>query len=457
MRLSRFRFARIIALTLTALIVVAVTGMTIWRMSLKSKNRARLKAISERGEPVDSMALNQSYAYVTDTENAAFVWLDGAAQMTAEAADGDGWKKFKIPSRGTNLTEVQVKWARGIVESNEEALETFRKAATLTKARYPVDLTPGFNALLPHLATVKKMARLLQAEVVVAVADGDLRRATDAVKTMLAISRSLSSEPLLISQLVAHATDGIAFGATDYLMNRVTLTDAQLAELGAAFLRSEDPNSLYVALVGERATFASVAKDPYAYLSTVGGPTPSSSVSQSAQELGWGFVRMTGFFERDFGFGVDVLTTNIAFAKLPDPDRFSSRTNWSAVETRIHEGRYFLSGILLPALGKAVYRDTEDRTKARIAQIVLAIERYRLAHANRLPENVDALVPTYLTAHLSDPFDGRPLRFKPRESGYVIYSVGPDTVDDGGLERPPKYKDKDPWDVTFIVERAESR
>jgi hypothetical protein len=451
--MTKLRFARIIALILVAIIVVAISAVTIWRMSLESKNRARLKAISDRGEPVDSVALNRSYADVTDTENAAFVWLDGAAEMTAEAEKNDGWKKFKIPSRGTNLTQAQIEWARGIVHSNQPALKTFRKAATLTKSRYPVDLTPGFNALLPHLSKLKSIARLLQAEVAVAVADGDAQRAVDAVKALLAVGRSLANEPLLISQLVSHSTDATAFATMDYLIRRLALTDAQLADLTAAFARSEDVNSLYLALVGERATFVSATKDPYAFLATAGGPPASSSVSQSAQELFFGVMRMTGFFERDFGFGVDALTTNIAFAKLPDPHRFASRTNWSVTEARAREGRYILSGFLLPALGKAVHRDTEDRAKARMAQTVLAIERYRLAHANELPDNLGALVPAYLATILSDPFDGHPLRFKRRESGYIVYSVGPDAVDDGGLERPVKYKERDPWDITFIVGR----
>ena len=455
--MTKLRVIRIIALVLLAVIVVAISAITIWRMSLESKNRARLKAISECGEPIDSVALNRSYANVADTENAAFLWLDGAAEMTAEAEKSDGWKKFKIPSRGTNLTEAQVEWLRGIVQSNQPALKTFRKAATLTKSRYPVDLTPGFNALLPHLSKLKSIARLLQAEAIIAVADGDPKRAADAVKTMLAVGRSLANEPLLISQLVSYATDASGFATMDYVIRRLALTDAQLADLTAAFSRSEDPNSLYLALVGERATFVNAVKDPYAFLATTASPSASSSVSQSAQEMFFGVVRLTGFFERDFGFGVDALTTNIALAKLPDPARFASRTNWPAIEERIKQGRYILSGLLLPALGKTVYRDTEDRAKARIAQTVLAIERYRLARAGRLPESLDALVPDYLATVLSDPFDGKPLRFKPRESGYVVYSVGPDTMDDGGLEMPVKNKEKEPWDVTFIVEGAKTR
>ena len=455
--MAKYRFARIIGLSVLVVIVLAIAVLAIWRMSLESKNRTRLKAISQRGEPVDSAALNQSYAHVADTENAAFVWLDGAAQMTDVAENDEGWKKFKVPTRGTNATAAEIEWARGIVQSNEQALKTFRKAATLTKGRYPVDLTSGFNALLPHLAKLKSVARLLQAEVMVAVEDRDAQRAVDALRTILAIGRSLASEPVLISQLVGYATDGLAFVATDYVITRVALTDAQLADLAAAFSRSEDPNSLYLALLGERANFASVAKDPYAYLSTAGGPPSSSSVGSSAQEMAWGFVRLTGFFERDFGFGLDALTTNISLAKLPDPHRFASRTNWDAIEARATQGHYILSALLLPALGKAVYRDTEDRAKARVAQTVLAIERYRLAHNGALPQNLLALVPDYITAVPIDPFDGQALRFRPRESGYVVYSVGPDMVYDGGLERPAKLKKEDPWDVTFIVERPESR
>ena len=52
-----------------------------------------------------------------------------------------------------------------------------------------------------------------------------------------------------------------------------------------------------------------------------------------------------------------------------------------------------------------------------------------------------------------DPFDGRPLRYKKLEKGYVVYSIGPDGVDDGGLEKAPADPDADPPDITFTVER----
>lgn len=85
----------------------------------------------------------------------------------------------------------------------------------------------------------------------------------------------------------------------------------------------------------------------------------------------------------------------------------------------------------------------------------LAVERYRLARG-ALPETLRDLVPTYIPDVPSDPFDGKPLRYKRLERGYVIYSVGPDGNDDGGKEPPPAVKGKpntSAYDITFIVER----
>lgn len=66
-----------------------------------------------------------------------------------------------------------------------------------------------------------------------------------------------------------------------------------------------------------------------------------------------------------------------------------------------------------------------------------AAERYRGAEG-RWPAAVDDLVPGQLTAVPPDPFGGGSLRLGPdplRPEGLVIYSVGPDRIDQGGRPR----------------------
>jgi hypothetical protein len=67
----------------------------------------------------------------------------------------------------------------------------------------------------------------------------------------------------------------------------------------------------------------------------------------------------------------------------------------------------------------------------RTAIAMVAVERYRLAQ-HRWPEALTDLVPVYLAAVPTDPYDGAPVRFRRFTEGVVVYSVGEDSQDDGG-------------------------
>jgi hypothetical protein len=87
----------------------------------------------------------------------------------------------------------------------------------------------------------------------------------------------------------------------------------------------------------------------------------------------------------------------------------------------------------------------------RDAQAALAVERYRLTNG-KLPSQLSDLVPAFLPSVPSDPFDGKPLRYKTLAKGYVVYSVGDDCVDNGGTEVNSKGYVPG-TDITFTVER----
>src|SRR5206468_7643143 len=111
---------------------------------------------------------------------------------------------------------------------------------------------------------------------------------------------------------------------------------------------------------------------------------------------------------------------------------------------------YILSGLLLPALEKAVTRLAEDSARLRTARAALAVERYRVTHQNELPESLAALVPAYLKEVPVDPFDGKPIRYKRLAKGYVTYSIGSDGADNGGAEKTERTSKKEEgYDLPF--------
>ena len=97
---------------------------------------------------------------------------------------------------------------------------------------------------------------------------------------------------------------------------------------------------------------------------------------------------------------------------------------------------------------------TAAETKARLVALkaALAIERFRLANNNALPETLDALVPNYCSPAPRDPFDERPLRYKKLPRGYIVYSIGADGIDNAGAERANP-KNTGDYDLTITVER----
>ncbi|MCR9119854.1 MAG: general secretion pathway protein GspG, partial [bacterium] len=62
----------------------------------------------------------------------------------------------------------------------------------------------------------------------------------------------------------------------------------------------------------------------------------------------------------------------------------------------------------------------------------LAIELYRREHG-KLPAELSDLVPDFLDEVPIDPFTGDPLIYRVDEDAIVIYSVGRNGVDDGGV------------------------
>jgi hypothetical protein len=104
-----------------------------------------------------------------------------------------------------------------------------------------------------------------------------------------------------------------------------------------------------------------------------------------------------------------------------------------------------------PALTRVAELDLRARAHLELAKTALAIERYRLARG-KLPERLEELVPQYLQAVPSDPFDGNPIRYRPTDPGYCLYSVSDDGQDNSGKEKTDVPSGA-PYDWCFIVTR----
>lgn len=388
----------------------------------------KLAALAAEGEPVTLAELNSSYAEPPAGENAAEIYAQAFESMTpAKTAD-----EAKTPA---------------YLAKNQKALDLLLQAAGRKACRYPATLTDGSASQLPHLAKVKACASLLAGEAVSQAARGRTDASTRALTSGLALGRSLNDEPLLISRLVEIACVRISFQAMEDSLSRKAFTDAQLQELQGAVHEIEGSASLHRAIVGERAMAFS------AFQMSADDLVKGLNLTNAGEKAMLVKYRESPAFQQDFDFAISYYSNLMVLVDMPFPQCLApeSQEMLPKIETARANG-WQLSSMLLPALGNLNPKRAEMEAHIRATQTALAVERYRLKHANALPKSLDALLPDFLTTIPSDPYNGQPLCFKklsPR--GYVVYSAGKNGTDDGGVEKSADGKTQ--LDVTFPVRR----
>jgi hypothetical protein len=349
----------------------------------------KLAAIIAAGEPGSSQELNKRYAEPPASENAAELYTQAFEALT--------------PSQSSAEAKTPAFLAR-----NQKALALLLQAADRKSCRYPIDLGEGFSVKMPHLAQIKKCGLLLESEAVSQAAQGRTDAAARAVMAGLNLARSLENEPLLISRLVETIGLTSAAQGLEQSLSRQAFTGPQLQSLQTAFQDAESASSFLLPLFGERAMFISALRLPTAEL--------ADTLKQFDQnnQLGADVIvyLKSPTYPQDVNFALDYFSNLLAVAKMPFPQCLSpeAQSTIPDIQTAI-DSHYTLSATFLPALGNLLLRGGEAAARVRVAQISLAIERYRLKNANTLPNALKDLAPAFIDTVPVDPFDGQPIRY----------------------------------------------
>ena len=434
-------------------LVAAIIGFISWQL-LKPATDSRVDTFRKRGYPVTLAELNNWYQSPPSNENAAFIYTNIFARPAFTNAASD-FSMRKWPARGKKLEAEELKEINPLLAENEETFRLFQAAAARPKVRYPIDLRDGSMTLLPHISQVKSAVGFLSGCAVVWAQEGKIEDAVAALVAAGKAAESLAEEPTLISQLVRYSSWAIVCSRLEQVLNLAQLNEEQLTRLQQLMASADKPGCLARGLGGETASgyaFFTVPREQRSLLSggylnnASGQPRPADNLKYG---LITGVLKASGIWAKDRAYYLDRMATNLTIAEQPYPERFKG---YQGVSSVVPQNRFMIfSRMLLPALAKANLRDADHTARVRVAQTALAVERFRRANSNSPPAELRQLTPAFLSAVPLDPFDGQPLRFKRAGEGYVVYSIGSDGRDDGGLEQDPTNRNAR-HDVTFIVE-----
>ena len=459
--------------TVLIVAVVLVGADQVYRLILQGQVHAELDAFRKQGYPVTAAELGKSQSSLSalpDSENGALKILEAADDL---ALSPDAFSPGRWPMRAEEMAPAERDTLAEILTNNAPALEALHAAARLKESRFPLDYSLGPALRLPHLAKIKSLAQLLKAEAHLSSEEGKPELAVKSIVDGVCLARSLDHEPILISQWVRLACLEIDCSSLERLLNQHALSLAQLTALSEAFDGAAQSSQAAFAhgFLGEICLGVFCFTAPPAEVMALLNPEGASPVllGQAAFPL----YAWTGLRDRDFLFYLRTLREMIDAAKAPYPEsRVTAKHAGQHAQQNIRTLHLkIISGLLLPALQRAVDRATELQARLRCAQAALALECYRQTNNRVLPASLAQLAPAIMTSVPADPIDGAPLRYRKRTAapGYLIYSVGTDGLDNGGVPGdfeawtwPPGSKpsaaNAQPaankfYDVVFTVER----
>jgi hypothetical protein len=297
------------------------------------------------------------------------------------------------------------------------------------ECRFPVKFEQGIEALLPHAQKLRSLVRLLLLDSQLCQAQGDKQQALGSLDAIFAAQRSLSKQSMIVEHLVALAITGVALKEAERLVNTLELSDEELAHLELEVNRLEIEEGLTRALIGER----QMGYQGFYHLGQLTGSKEPSKFPGEGQLT----------LPVDCRYYLQVLGDTIEASRQPYPeairlaDQVDARMS-ADMKKPVARFTYTVTFLLAPALNAAFDVTARNIARRDATLCALAAQRHRLKHG-QLPAKLADLVPEFLPAVPTDPFDGQPLRMLDRVSAdkgdaLLFYSVGKDRKDDGGVE-----------------------
>lgn len=416
--MSKTRSKRILAVTAIMLVVILLSGIWAWlRQSPGSQLRSEIARMRCLRRPVSIQELQVSK--IPDAQNGVAVYrrVFEAMSRLGKARDDEFFGSL-VTHRGPNADPQLWSEARRASERYRGVIPLVERAAAMPRCRFWSADRTGLLDTGSYRTDLRRLNRLLLADALLEAKDGRTDRAMRLVGLSLRVCESLREEPMLMSYLVRvdmlHSACGTLRDVAEGNQSR-----DRLRSLYGALSQVELRPGLILALEGETANGIAF------YNRTRPRPSPVK-----------GFLMRTIDVLRQRQPAVDelyylrVMNAGIDAAQIPyrDPRRRDVAMPgrpWGVMS----------ADVVIPVFGDAWRKCDECGAEIAGSQVLLALKEYK-GKVGTYPSSLGECRSRLGLRLPDDPFTGREFVYRPQESGFLLYSFGPDLKDDGGT--PPR-------------------
>jgi hypothetical protein len=410
---------------------------------LKPVERAEiLKRLGVRPPYTEDHGLTEFVAFVSKKRGRHPV---GKERDELEHAIEEPWSRRQLPL------------AAELLASCEKPLELVTEGTRRPKCYFPTtepDGSPLYAVSLNAQQATRTAGRVLVARAMGRLGDGNIAGAEQDLLACHRLGRLVGQSPFMIGALIAVAIDSLAFEGDVRLLEygHLSAADAlayqrELRELPPLPDRSSaiDTSERFCFLD----TVCHLAREEQGdaeYLPPVASSAASRRLIRFLTNSGmvdWNAVLAIGNEEYDKAVAASLLPTyperKAAFearaSSLVAMKREVGSLGGAARELLRGRALTRQTAILLLTIDAASVEvdeaETHAETRGDLEQIGFALAAYRADHGS-YPDRLDALVPNYISRVPNERYSEKPLVFKRQGTGFLVYSVGSNGVDDGG-------------------------
>jgi hypothetical protein len=380
-------------------------------------------------------------ADIPDEENAALT------VMAAKAGMPPRWPAWDMtqPSEGDEptlqqvlrdlrpneaLTPAELAEMREEMARADAAIVEARKLADKPRGRFPIAYTRDYvSTVFPLIQDARGVAYLLSLDALHRAQSGDRDGALVSCRAIVNNARAIGDEPNMIAMLVRMAIRAIAAGHTERALAQGEADPALMAALQKAMEEEAEAPLFLIGLRGERAgndCFVKSIQDGSTSVRAARGML--TGPGQSAPLVGEeSLLYLPGAVTTSRAVLLERMNKVIEISKLPFAEQAAPLAELK--ESLRHEP--LLVREVMPATEKIGLAGRRTQALLLCAAAGLAAEQYRREHG-RWPDGLADLKGKFLRDVPTDPFDGKPLRYRPDAEGVIVYSVGQEGKDHGG-------------------------
>jgi hypothetical protein len=376
-------------------------------------------------------------------------------------AAGKAMIRWQQPDILNNDSTGSWEKATSALQINSRGIELLQQAAERPRFDFELDYKHGLLMQLPHLSDLDQAASMLRMAAVVQLHEGDTAGAVTNIHTILAMVNAWQDEPVAISQMFRIIMAQAAVSAQWELLQATNVTESQLATLQRDWTILQFDRPMEIAFLTERLMASATIEQlretndlsrAIGFTSALSGGRSSGNLLDDLNNIGRSIRHRTSVDLWQLNWSYEDELQDWQFNQISVEALRQARTNgffkdalaeWGRKYKILDLGRsnhhwlrnQFPAGLTIygPSSNLQTWQRLLPMEAARQMAITsIALKRYELRHGV-LPQDLNSLVPEFLSVLPRDPVDGHPLRYGAKADGtFLLYSIGEDAVDDGG-------------------------